>query len=215
MREKILEQITSAIEKRSEYFLRENDIQLYLANHFSNSKLFDKVFMEYHVPSILIQEYPWKDKNKIYIDIVLSKDSKYYPIEIKYKTRKQQLTYNIFGQKNKNVFLGHHLAKNIGCYDFWKDVKRIELFERSFPAVKRGIVLFISNDLSYKNKPKNLKVGYANFSVYDGRIIPANEFLKWNGKWKVAKGRPNIRTIYSYSINWKPMLIKEHYYAIV
>lgn len=215
MREKILEQITLAIEQRREYFLREKDIQLYLANHFNNSKLFDKVFMEYHVPSKLIKEYPWKDKNKIYIDIVLSKDKEYYPIEIKYKTRKQLLTYNVFGQKNNNVFLGHHGAKNIGCYDFWKDIVRIELFERTFPAVRRGVVLFVSNDITYQKEARNLKVGYANFSAYNGRIIPANEILKWNGKGEVAKGRPNIPTFYSYSINWKPMLIKEHYYAIV
>jgi len=63
MRQQILQQISFALGQRNDFFIREQDIQLYLANHFINSHLFDNVFIEYHVPSNLINDYPWTDLN--------------------------------------------------------------------------------------------------------------------------------------------------------
>ena len=211
MRQQILNQIIIALGQRNNYFIREQDIQLYLAGHFINCDLFDNVFIEYHVPSKLIINYPWADINNIYIDIVLEKDGQFYPIEIKYKTAKQFLPFGVFGQ-NVNVELGQHGAQNIGCYDFWKDIKRIELFEQAFQNVQRGVVLFVSNDLTYQNAPLKSNVGYAPFSIHQGRIIPINSFLNWNGA--LAKGRPSLTTNYDYNINWTPMPIQQHYYIL-
>lgn len=213
MRNQILQQITIALSQRNEFFIREEDIQLYLANHFLNSHLFDRVFIEYHVPRNLVINYPWSDINNIYIDIVIEKDGRFYPIEIKYKTVAQILPYPVFGH-NVNVLLGHHGAQNIGCYDFWKDVKRIEYFEESFDNVERGILLFVSNDPSYQNAPLNPNVGYAPFSIHNGRQVPTNTFLNWNGNLAVANGRPGITNNYAYSINWTAMHIPQHFYIL-
>lgn len=213
MRQQILNQIILALCKRNNFFIREQDIQLYLANHFINSHLFDNVFIEYHVPSNLIVNYPWADINNIYIDIVLEKDGQFYPIEIKYKTVAQVLPFMVFGQ-NANVILGQHGAQNIGCYDFWKDIKRIELFEQTFQNVERGVVMFVSNDLTYQNAPLNPNVGYAPFSIHQGRVIPINSFLNWNGNLAVANGRLGLTTNYAYNINWTPMLIPQHHYIL-
>ena len=84
--------------------------------------------------------YLWNDVDNIYIDIVLEKENEFYPIEIKYKTKLEELPHFVFGQ-NVNVLLGQHGAQNIGCYDFWKDVKRLEFFEEIFLFAKKGIVL--------------------------------------------------------------------------
>lgn len=214
MRNQILQQITIALNQRNEFFIREEDIQLYLANHFLNSHLFDRVFIEYNVPRNLVSNYPWSDINNIYIDLVIEIDGRFYPIEIKYKTVRQTLPYTVFGH-NVNVLLGQHGAQNIGCYDFWKDVKRIEYFEESFENVERGIVLFVSNDLSYQNAPLNPNVGYAPFSIHHTRQIQENTFLNWNGDLAVAKGRPGLTNIYSYSINWIAMPIPQHHYILI
>ncbi len=214
MRQHILNLINSALEQRHNFFIREQDIQLYLASRFINSNLFDNVFIEYHVPSHLIPNYPWADNMKIYIDIVLEINGCFYPIEIKYKTAAQNLPFGVFGH-NLNVELGQHGAKNIGCYDFWKDIKRIELFEQEFQHVERGIVLFVSNDLTYQNAPLNPNVGYAPFSIHQGRIIPVNSFLNWNGNLAVANGRPGLTTNHHYCINWIPMPIQQHHYIIL
>jgi len=151
--------------------------------------------------------------NNIYIDIVLEKDGAFYPIEIKYKTEAQVLPFLIFGQ-NVNVTLGQHGAQNIGCYDFWKDVKRIELFEQAFAHVQRGIVLFLSNDLTYQRAPLNPNVGYAPFSIHQGRVIPINSFLNWNRSLAIANTRPGLTTNHAYNINWTAMLIPQHHYIL-
>lgn len=214
MREQILEQVSVALMNRNDFFIREQDIQIYLANYFINSNMFDNVFIEYHVPSNIIVNYPWTDVNKIYIDIVLEKDNIFYPIEIKYKTRTQNLPYLVFGQ-GVNMALGQQGAQNIGCYDFWKDVKRIEMFEQTFQNVERGVVLFVSNDISYQNNPLNPNVGYALFSIHQGRTIPMNTFLDWNGNLAVGNTRPGFIINNPYNINWTPMIIPNHSFILV
>jgi len=126
--------IENALMDRQRYFIREHEIQIYLANFFAESKEFNNIFLEYHLPSHLLPHYPWVDSNNIYIDIVLEKNNIFYPIEIKYKTTTQNLPINIFGS-DSIVVLGHHGAQNIGCYDFWKDIKRLEIFENQFQNV--------------------------------------------------------------------------------
>lgn len=212
MREQILQLIYNALGQRNNYFIREQDIQLYLANYFINCHLFDNVFIEYHIPSNLIINYPWAN-NKIYIDILLEKEGQFYPIEIKYKTVAQVLPFSVFGQ-NVYVTLGQHGAQSIGCYDFWKDVKRIEIFEQTFQNVERGVVLFVSNDLTYQNAPLNPNAGFAPFSIHQGRAVPGHAFLNWNGNLAVANGRPGLTTNYGYNINWTAMLIPQHYYIL-
>ena len=216
MRNQIIQQIITALGLRNTFFLRELDIQIYLTNYFKNLKVnnnlfYDNVFVEYHIPSNLIPNYPWGEN--IYIDIVLEKNGLYYPIEIKFKTQRQQLPLLVFGN-NGNVTLEYHGAKNIGCYDFWKDVKRTELFEQTFNNVKRGIVLFVSNDITYQIAPGNVNVGYAQFSIHQGRVIPINSALNWNGNLAVSNGRPSITTNYSYAINWSPLVLLNHHYIL-
>ncbi len=212
MREQIIEQIETALSLRNNFFLRELDIQIYLTSYFVNTNFYDNVFVEYHIPSNLIPNYFWGDN--IYIDIVLEKDGLFYPIEIKFKTQAQELPLIVFGD-NINVALGQQGAGNIGCYDFWKDVKRIEMFEETFNNVERGLVLFVSNDNTYQAAPGNANVGYAQFSIHQGRMIPINSILNWNGNLAVANGRPPINTNYAYTINWTPLNLHNHNYILI
>lgn len=214
MRQQILDQIVLALEIRNINFIREQDIQLYLADHFRRSKIFNNVFIEYHIPRKLISNYEWSDINNIYIDIVLEKDNLFYPIEIKYKTEEQILPLSIFGQ-NINIKLKRQGANNIGCYDFWKDIKRLELLEQTFTNVKRGIVLFVTNDVKYLKLPSNKNVGYAQFSINQGREIANNSCLKWNGDLSIANKRPGFTLNNDYSINWNKMNIQEHHYLLI
>lgn len=214
MRDQILQHIIAALNQRQaqDFFFREEDIQLYLANYFIQTTQYNRVFIEYHVPKL--DNYPWAN-NKIYIDIVLEHNGIFYPIEIKYKTTKQKLSnVAIFGNSVYDMNLQHHGAKDIGCYDFWKDIKRIEIFEDTFPNCERGVVLFVSNDLTYQKPPSNYLVSYAQFSINNGRNVPANKTLNWNGNPSVAIGRPQITTRYNYIINWTAMNIDQHHYIL-
>ena len=216
MRKQILEQIATALKERNpeDFFIREADIQLYLAKYLIDKKIFDRIFIEYHIPRKLIPDYPWSG-NKIYVDIVIEHKGYFYPIEIKYKTIKQEFQHFVFGQEDTKILLGQHGAQDIGCYDFWKDVKRVELFEDTFPKCERGIVLFVSNDDTYRKKPLNPDAGYAKFSIHEGQHVLAKSTLDWNGNFAVAKGRPALEITNDYIISWTPLRIDKHYYILV
>lgn len=214
MRQQIIKMIEHHMLKRTTYFTREQDIQIFLANVFEASPAFDQVFVEYHIPAGLIPIYPWTDANNIYIDIVLLKDGCYYPIEIKYKTKSQAIPHQIFGG-NQQVALGHHGAQNIGCYDFWKDIKRLELYESSFQNVEQGIMLFVSNDETYRSPPLNLNAGYAQFSIHEHKSVAPNEILDWNRPLTISKNRPPIQLTKAYLISSKQMQLNEHYFILL
>ncbi len=214
MRHQIIKMIEHHMLNRATYFTREQDIQIFLANVFEASHAFDQVFVEYHIPAGLIPNYPWTDSNNIYIDIVLLKDGRYYPIEIKYKTKSQAIPHQIFGD-NQQVILGHHGAQNIGCYDFWKDIKRLELYESSFQSAEQGIMLFVSNDETYRSPPLNLNTGYAQFSIHEHKSVAPNEILDWNRPLAISKIRPPIQLDRGYRVSWSPMQLKNHFYILL
>ncbi len=215
MRQIILDQINHALSVRRTYFTREQDIQLYLASYLLNTNFYNNVFIEYHVPGILVPPYLLSDESNSYIDIVLEKDNEFYPVEISYKTSAQPLQRLVFGQ-NVNILLTQNSAQNIGCYDFWKDVKRIEFYESNFPLVKRGVVLFVSNDMNYQHAPSSSTAGYAPFSIYKGRQVAAGTLLNWNGNTTVANRRPGFAVNYDYNINWVQLPFdQQHYYVLI
>ncbi|MFN4878834.1 MAG: hypothetical protein ACK5H3_02195 [Flavobacteriia bacterium] len=214
MRSQITQVINEALKSREEFFTREQEIQIYLADYLNRKKWFDNVYLEYHIPSNSIEKYPWKDSNNIYIDIVICSEGKYYPIEIKYKTISQTIPIKIFGS-SRSVILGHHGAQNIGCYDFWKDIKRLELFEQTFEKVEKGIMIFITNDESYLQPPRNNEVGYAQFSIDENRVVKCGQKLDWNGALSISVNRPPIQLSNGYSLNWREMQLKQHKYLLI
>ena len=214
MRNQIIGIIKDALANREEFFTREQEIQIYLADYLNRKNLFDKVYLEYHIPSNSLVNYPWKDSNNIYIDIVIVSGNKYFPVEIKYKTICQMVPLKLFGTPSP-VVLGHHGAQNIGCYDFWKDIKRLELFEEKFESVGQGIMLFVTNDESYLKIPRNNEVGYAQFSIHEYRIVESGQILDWNGALTISVNRPPITLNNSYILNWRKLNLKQHKYLLL
>ncbi len=209
MKTKIIAQIKEFLDEREKVFLNEKDIQLYIAQKFKESNEYDNVFMEYCISKEVLDEFGinyWSNKNNIYVDIVLERNGLFYPIEIKYKTKKQELDYSIFG-KDVKVELKEQGAQDIGRYDFWKDVKRVE-FLLKCPSVREGCVLFITNDSHYQVNSVERNVGYANFSMHQGRVINEKnqtEILDWKNGVSISKGRPKIELKNYYKINWFEM----------
>lgn len=214
MRNQIIEIIEEALSSREDFFTREQEIQIYLAYKLNQKNIFDNIYLEFHIPSNALSNYPWKDSNNIYIDIVVFTEGKYYPIEIKFKTISQTLPFNLFGTPSP-IVLGHHGAQNIGCYDFWKDIKRLELFEEKFESVVQGIMLFVTNDESYPLKPRNDEVGYAQFSIHENRTVESGQTLDWNGALTISVNRPPITLNNCYNINWKELNLQQHKYLLL
>lgn len=199
---------------RTSYFTREQDIQIALAHFFETSGAFDRVFVEQHIPANFIPNYPWTDANNVYIDLVILKDGVYYPIEIKFKTKRQEIPLSVLGN-DELTSLGQQGAQNIGCYDFWKDVKRLELYETCFPQVQQGIMLFVTNDEAYLQPPLNLNAGYAQFSTHEGKLVAHDETLDWNGDLAISRNRPPIQLSRTYCLTWSHMQLQNHFYILL
>lgn len=191
------------------------------------------VLYEYHVPASCIKGsdnpeiYPWRNIDKrnntnlpqeIYLDLVVyDADTKeYVPIEIKYKTRDLKdwkMGRYVLGEQMKKVnVLRNQGAQDQGMYGFWKDVRRVEMVQRSFPkAVKNGIALFVTNDPLYFQNMKDediiseskKDVDYFNFRMSENRHTKKGECMKWNKKGsKNANKYPAFNLEGEYTVNW-------------
>ena len=149
-------------------FSNERDLQMHLVKYLMKKYTVD---IEYHVPSGLINdlikgnldEYPWKqvrsDKpQEMYVDIVVSDETEYVPIELKYKKKEIKGKLELFGKsfKSNYVILKNDGAQLFGRYGFWKDVRRIEFLAEKFDKVRTGIVVFVTNDDNYNKESKGI-----------------------------------------------------------
>jgi len=205
-KDELIELINSFLLVRMDAFLKEQDVQLYLAMKLVESGLFDNVFVEYRVPIKLINVYPWGNSHKVDIDIVLEKDGEFMPVEIKYKTKSTIIERSIFGT-NTRIELANQGAHTNSCYDIWKDVKRNELHASTFDNVNNGVLIFITNDEKYINGPNN-NSSYYNFCFRNNSEV--NE-VTWgpNVTASTLVSRPNYELDTNYNINWVNMDINE------
>lgn len=199
-------------------FKNERDLQMHLAIALKNSSNnYDKVEVEYYVPlKALGKSYIWKNEMKV--DIVVEKDGEFIPIELKYKTKaigkkkttkkkttkakntKQEIKR--FGEILKNVvIIKDQSAQNLAKYDFWKDVRRIELLEKRFKAVTGGLAIFLTNDPSYQREPKENAMSYTH-SIEGGDHGPVRNAL--------SDERIQFRLRQNYTIEWSADLDKDN-----
>lgn len=179
------------------FFFNELELQIFVARILENALKKDcKVHLEYQLPK------GWNEKfdkgyerwgtEKPYFDIVIEHENQFIVIELKYKLKKIKLNkenqFLRFGEKAKDenlVLVTNQSAENEGRYDFWKDVKRIEVLRTAFEKVIGGIALFVTNQSSYieqgqqntkgeKQEKKMYK--YSNFAFGKEK----KGFLFWN-----------------------------------
>lgn len=193
--------------KSSDVFCNECDLQLQLARYLSCSY---KIHLEYFIPysaveaqmkSKLLSEHDYKPQN-LYIDVVVEKDGEFLPIELKYKTMPINAEVYRFGEKLEKVeILKNHVARDLGAYDFWRDVSRIECLIKKFSNVKSGIALFVTNDKGYWTLPKvGTNPNYANFSMQEGAH---SREKTWQGNTAMSAARPSFNVNKEYELVWK------------
>jgi len=165
--QQVLNDIHDFLKHNGKLFANERDLQMNLAAYLKCTRQYD-VEVECHVPSDILSSlipqtlserciyYPWFQINsdkpqEMYVDIVVSNGEEYVPIELKYKKKELKGKLVLFGQDmGAGVILKNNQAQDFGRYEFWKDVRRVELLVKSFENVKNGIVLFVTNDEAYK-----------------------------------------------------------------
>ena len=197
-----------------ELLFNERDLQMHLALHLIRSDHYDDVDVEYYVPYKELDNYVWK--NELKLDILVRKGDEFLPIELKYKTKKHNkrlLRFNELLGVDVDV-LKNQGAWDLGVYDFWKDVRRVELVQRRFSAVKNGLVVFVTNDNQYLNKGKTSSNNYR-FSMEEGLHDTVRHWQQPNST--CAKTHPDFELDNNYVIAWNMNVFEgvEFHYCIV
>ena len=190
----------------NDFYFSEKDLQVNLAFYLNSRNFYDSIELEYFIPNVMIPKNPNNNtfcpwQNDFYIDLVVTKDGEYIPIELKYKTKVVQAQINRFGLPTRSAIdvVKTHSAQDLGRYDFWKDVRRVELLKKAFSkTVKHGFCIFVTNDPAYMNQPRN-RANYTNFSMEPGQHGPD---MKWLRKGGVSQNRPNFMLDCPYTIDW-------------
>lgn len=193
--EGIREYIIQELVKNKRLLFNELDLQMFVARALEQVFKEDKyiVHLEYRLPKHWNHKFdeayePWGETP--YFDIVLedTQGTKFIGIELKYKLKKidlpksTDLTRFGYSPASDNVkpitLVSNQAAENEGRYDFWKDVKRLELLGQYFEQVKGGIAIFVTNQKNYQPSEHLTKDTnkYSRFNLTEDK----EGFLYWN-----------------------------------
>lgn len=203
--------VIAFLERNKELLFNERDFQMHLATWLRNSaNHYDDVDVEYYVPWQELENYVWK--SELRLDIVVKKDGEYCPIELKYKTKKVERQISRFDEllDEKVIVMKNQGAQDLGMYDFWKDVRRIELVRNRFERVKGGLAVFVTNDVFYtkgsKHSSNNYLLGMA------GDVTRLKQKHWRNPESTCAKTHPNFDIEQAYDIVWHSREIDNEYF---
>lgn len=192
--------VCAFLKSNEELLLNERDFQMHLATWLRNSaNCYDDVDVEYYVPRQELDSYVWD--SELRLDIVVKKDSEYCPVELKYKTRKVERKISRFDEDLTDdvVVMKNQGAQDLGMYDFWKDVRRVELVRNRFERVKGGLAVFVTNDNAYTKASKTTSNNYL-LNMNEG--VHSRQKHWANPESTCAKTHPNFEVEREYSIEW-------------
>ena len=208
--------ICAFLRSNEKLFFNERDLQMHLATWLRKSENnYDNVDIEYYVPCQALNNYVWE--TELRLDIVVKKDGKYCPVELKYKTKKVERQISRFDEflSEKIIVMKEQGAQNLGMYDFWKDVRRIELVRNRFKSVCGGLAVFLTNDVFYTKGSKPSSNNHL-FSMI-GNVLHSTKKHWSNPNSTCAKTHPNFEVEKAYDIEWHSRKIDDidFYYCIV
>ena len=182
-----------------ELLFNERDLQMHLAHHLTGTGHYDDVDVEYYVPYEQLDNYIWK--NELKLDILVRKGNEFLPIELKYKTKRHCKKIYRFNEEMPNdvEVLKNQGAQDLGMYDFWKDVRRVELVRNRFAAVKGGLAVFVTNDRQYLSASRTASNNWL-FSMEEG--IHSTKKHWQLPESTCAKTHPNFDLDHEYAIHW-------------
>lgn len=194
-------------------FFNEAELQHRLACHLRMSAHCDEVWLEYYVPGGVVGEYDNLWHSSMRVDIVVRRGEEYVPIELKYKTSSLLFkTFTRFGsplpdrkekEENGEEVLRDMVAYNIGHYDVWKDIKRLELLKAHFPQVSGGLFVMLTNSAAYMKEPLQ-NSNYKNFSLAEG-VHDIHKCWQTDGQAVCHEQRPDFDVSRPYAVHWHPL----------
>ena len=194
--------VMAFLESNNELLFNERDFQMHLATWLRNSaNAYDDVDVEYYVPKTELDNYIWD--SELRLDIVVKKDSEYCPVELKYKTKKVEKQLTRFDEvlHDKVVVMKNQGAQDLGMYDFWKDVRRVELVRNRFKNVKGGLAVFVTNDPLYTKKSRENSNNFL-FNMDEGKHGTAKHWQNEDSACAKMKSYKSFEVEREYSIEW-------------
>ncbi len=183
-----IDAILDEIKTRRRVFVSEADFQLELAWTIR------EMYPQYR---IRLEYVPPFDK-KMHIDIVVFTDEGIIPIELKYKTKACFLIDN-----GEEFVLTSHLAKDCGCYDYLKDIERIEKLKPCLNGFLKGYAIMLTNDGSYRTAPQNKSCIYYPFSIHENAVKKNKlEWPKSASSGTIRAREKPIELSGSYTMKW-------------
>lgn len=192
--EYIRDYIISQLKENAHFLFNELDLQMFVARSLEGKfKNGYRVHLEYRLPKKWNKDFDkeyerWGETP--YFDIVLERIGEnpgFIAIELKYKLKEVRLNKGVnftrFGEspsyntegKDKIPLVTNQSAEDEGRYDFWKDVKRIELLTNHFSRIEGGVALFLTNQKSYISNNSENKCTKFNLTTE-----PKTGFLHWD-----------------------------------
>lgn len=202
------------LDTNTELLFNERDFQMHLVTSLRQTGHYDDVDVEYYVPLSELENYIWN--NELRIDVLIRKGDEYLPIELKYKTKSVKKRIPRFGEQisSEVEVMKNQGAQDLGKYDFWKDVRRIEIVKNRFKGIKNGLVIFMTNDPSYLRSGRNTS-NHFNFSMVEGTHKREKHWL--NKDSFCSKMYPDFEVEKEYPIHWETKTIEyiNIYYTIL
>ena len=198
----VQQDIFAFLESNEELLFNERDFQMHLATWLRKSANdYDDVDVEYYVPKSELPNYVWD--SELRFDIVVKKDGEYCPVELKYKTKKVERQVSRFDEilDDKVVVMKNQGAQDLGMYDFWKDVRRIELVRNRFAKVKGGLAIFVTNDALYTKASRPESNNYL-LNMNEGKHSVIKHWQNENSACAKMNSYKSFEVEKEYSINW-------------
>lgn len=198
----VQQDVFAFLESNEELLFNERDFQMHLATWLRKSANdYDDVDVEYYVPKSELPNYVWD--SELRLDIVVKKDGEYCPVELKYKTKKVERQISRFDEilDDKVVVMKNQGAQDLGMYDFWKDVRRIELVRNRFAKVKGGLAIFVTNDALYTKASRPESNNYL-LNMNEGKHSVIKHWQNENSACAKMNSYKSFEVEKEYSINW-------------
>ena len=213
----VRQDVFAFLESNNELLFNERDFQMHLATWLRNSaNHYDDVDVEYYVPWQELDGYIWA--SELRLDIVVKKGGEYCPVELKYKTKKVEKQLTRFDEllHDKVVVMKNQGAQDLGMYDFWKDVRRVELVRNRFKSVKGGLAVFVTNDPLYTKASRPNSNNYL-LNMTEGKHSVVKHWQNEDSACAKMKSYKSFEVEREYAIEWHSRKIDgvEFYYQML
>ncbi|PVX47502.1 hypothetical protein C8C85_3445 [Flavobacterium sp. 103] len=190
------------LQKQRPIFHSEDDLKLALAFKIKEINPEFEIRLERPVELEMVNRNGMKTTVRAPIDIiVIDTYGNYYPIELKYKTKKTNTLFN-----EENYILTEHGAADVGRFSFRKDIFRIENYKLKNLNYKCGYVFILTNDKSYFEKNVFEKENIdKHFSFHNGVLLN-----RIDSSWNYSKIDKTKFTLNENNI-WCNIQSKEHW----